>query len=308
MTDTLPNPPATNSTASDFATFGSIHLDVTDGERSLRHWRDLIGLELLDRSGPELHLGAGGRELLVLHPGASAPLLRHASGLYHLAFHVPTLADFARIAAYIESTGHHQYLTDHLTHYANYVDDPDGIGLELVFETPERIGRMAWGADGPDITDADGNRHSGQEPIDTAWLFSHIPDGDIRPGMPAGTFVGHLHLRVADTGESMRFYRDTIGFTVNTYAPEAPFFDMSAGGSFPHRLAGNIWESGGKPQRPAETAGMRYFTLAFRSGDDVNAAIERVAATGHPVERNDNGVLVTDPSGTRLLLLGSSVR
>lgn len=305
MTDLLPNLPAANSTASDFATFGPIHLDVTDTERALGFWRDLIGLELFAGTADDVHLGIGGRELLVLHPGATAPLLRNASGLYHLAFHLPTLADFARIAAHIESTGYPQYLTDHLTHYANYVDDPDGIGLELVFETPERIGHMRWGENGPDIVDAEGNRHSGQEPIDTGWLFSHIPGGDIHPGLPPETFVGHLHLRVASIDESLAFYRDQIGFTVNAYAPGAPFFDMSAGGTFPHRLAGNIWESGGKPQRPLHTAGLRHFILELRSSADRDAVVERVTATGRPIERIDGEPLVTDPSGTRLLLTAS---
>ena len=47
---------AVASTDSDFATFGAVHLDVTDGERALRFWRDLAGLQILDGSGPEIRL------------------------------------------------------------------------------------------------------------------------------------------------------------------------------------------------------------------------------------------------------------
>src|SRR6266496_547034 len=80
------SPPEVESTASDFATFGAVHLDVTDGERALGFWRDLVGLALLGRDGDALRLGVGGRELVVLHPGVSGPVVRHASGLYHMSF------------------------------------------------------------------------------------------------------------------------------------------------------------------------------------------------------------------------------
>src|SRR5262245_14637503 len=130
------------STASDFATFGAVHLDVADGERSLGFWRDLVGLDLLRRDGETLHLGVGGRELVVLHPGASGPVVREASGLYHMSFHLPSLAEFARVFSRIEAAGYFQFPTDHEMHLANYVDDPDGIGLEFAFESPAEISAM----------------------------------------------------------------------------------------------------------------------------------------------------------------------
>src|SRR5438874_11478424 len=85
------SPPTVESTASDFATFGPVHLDVTDGERALGFWRDLVGLDLLGRDGEVLRLGVGDRELVVLHPGASGPVVREASGLYHMSLHLPSL-------------------------------------------------------------------------------------------------------------------------------------------------------------------------------------------------------------------------
>ena len=45
---------------------GAVHLAVTDRERALAFWRDVLGLELLDPDAYELRMGAGGREL-VLH-------------------------------------------------------------------------------------------------------------------------------------------------------------------------------------------------------------------------------------------------
>lgn len=298
--------PAVASTASDFATFGAVHLAVTDGARALGFWRDLIGLELLGWDGQAPRLGVGGRALVVLHPGARGPVVREASGLYHLAFHLPSLTEFARVYARVEASGYFQFPTDHDGHLANYIDDPDGIGLELAFETPPDL-RATWGtAPGFEPADGGGRRWRGRDPHYLAWLAALVPDGDTRPGLPAGTIVGHMHLRVADADAALAFYRDAIGFTLNTDHRARRMFDMSAGGMFAHRLACNTWESAGRPQRPAEAAGMRHFTLVSRSEADLATAIARVEAAGRPVERRGDDALVVDPSGTRLLLTASA--
>jgi catechol 2,3-dioxygenase len=305
MVDTQVAASTVTSTASDFATFGAIHLDVTDAERALGFWRDLVGLELLGRDGDDLRLGVAGRELVVLRRGASGPVVREAAGLYHVSFHLPTLEDYAQAFARLDAADYFQYPTDHGTHLANYVDDPDGIGLEFAFETPGEQ-RTAWN-ELPGIERGDDGRHwSARDPRYVAWLRSHVPDDDIRPGLPAGTIVGHLHLRASDLDASLAYYRDTIGFTVNSDGHPNGFFDMSAGGTFPHRLACNSWESAGRPQRPVDAAGMRQFTVQLRSAEALSATIARVEATGGQVERQHDGALVTDPSGTRLLLTTSA--
>lgn len=307
MVDTQVAASTVTSTASDFATFGAIHLDVTDGERALGFWRDLAGLELLGRDGDDLHLGVAGRELVVLRPGARGPVVREAAGLYHLSFHLPTLEDFARAFARLEAADYSQYPTDHGTHLANYVDDPDGIGLEFAFETP-RERRATWDEVPGFEHGDDGRRWSARDPRYCAWLRSYVRDGDIRPGLPAGTIVGHVHLRVADIDAALAYYRDAIGFTVNSDGRPQGFFDMSAGGTFPHRLACNSWESAGRPQRPAEAAGMRHFTVQFRSAGELTASIARVEAAGGQVESQRGGALVADPAGTRLLLTSFATR
>src|SRR5687768_3455436 len=109
MTSAQFGAPAVESTASDFATFGAVHLEVTDLERALGFWRDLIGLELLGRDGEGARLGAGGRELVVLRPGARGPVVREAAGLYHMALHLPSLAEYARVVTRIRASGSFQF-------------------------------------------------------------------------------------------------------------------------------------------------------------------------------------------------------
>ena len=148
-------------------------------------------------------------------------------------------------------------------HAANYADDPDGIGLELASETPSDL-RASWEGEPGFEPGERGHRWGGRDPRYLAWLASCAPDGDSRPGLPPGTIVGQMHLRVADTGASLAFYRDVIGFTANKAGTPGARFDVSAGGAFRHRLACDTWESAGRPQRPAEASGMRHFTLQLR--------------------------------------------
>ena len=53
---------------------GTVDLNVTDADRALRFYRDYVGLTQLPSDGPEFHMGAAGRELVVLHPGAERPV------------------------------------------------------------------------------------------------------------------------------------------------------------------------------------------------------------------------------------------
>src|SRR6266540_2522976 len=72
---------------------GSVEIAVTDGGQALRFYREYVGLTPLPSQGSELRLGAAGREVVVLHPGAERPVVPHTSGLYHLAIVVPDRRD-----------------------------------------------------------------------------------------------------------------------------------------------------------------------------------------------------------------------
>src|SRR2546425_12990407 len=68
---------------------GAVELGVTDRDRALGFYRDYIGLTPLASKGSEIRLGAGGRELVGLHPDAERPVGPRRSGLYHPAIVVP---------------------------------------------------------------------------------------------------------------------------------------------------------------------------------------------------------------------------
>jgi catechol 2,3-dioxygenase len=122
---------------------GPTHLTVSDLDRSVAFYQDAIGLRVHRNEDGEAALGAGAEDVLVLHeePGAQ-PAGRHA-GLYHVALLYPSREELARALHRIVSTQTPvEGMSDHGTHEAIYLPDPDGNGLELAADRP----REAWPA------------------------------------------------------------------------------------------------------------------------------------------------------------------
>ena len=53
-----------------------------------------------------------------------------------------------------------------------------------------------------------------------------------QPSIPAGTHIGHVHLKVADLDRAIHFYRDLLGFDLLYTYGTAAF--LSAGGYHHH--------------------------------------------------------------------------
>ena len=291
----LPHAPAAPPNA-ELATFGPVHLDVTDADRSLAFWRDRVGLQLRGTDDGALSLGTEDETLLVLHPGATSPARRGHAGLYHLAIHLPNEAEFARVLARLFDRRTFMSPTDHVFSKAIYLDDPDGLGLEFTLETPERLRSVRMTPTGPEVIDADGRRRSGRDPLDVREVLSHLPDGDLDRPLPAGTKIGHVHLHVGDIASNRRFYGDGLGFVLaNDFGSGV---DFHANGRFKHRMAINVWPGVGASQPPAGTAALRHFTIRFDSPGRLQAALERTGG-GTP---HADGHLVRDPAGNAMVL------
>lgn len=122
---------------------GHVHLKVSDLERSIAFYRDVIGLELMQRYGTQAaFLSAGGyHHHLGLNTwdslGGPRPP-RHATGLYHTAFLYPDRPALARAVSQVLQTGVElDGAADHGVSEAVYLADPDGNGIELYVDRPE---------------------------------------------------------------------------------------------------------------------------------------------------------------------------
>src|SRR5439155_8590131 len=182
---------------------GPVQLTVSDLERSLDYYRTVVGLDVLEQGAGRASLGADSTELLGLVEEPGAEPTDGYTGLFHFALLVPDRPALARWLAHavrerFPLTG----LSDHYVSEAIYLRDPDRHGIEIYADRPHEL----WeGQVGSRMT---------TEPLDADDLLRELGDpasADFE-GLPVGTTMGHVHLKVAAIPETVRFYRDLIGF------------------------------------------------------------------------------------------------
>ncbi|HQZ12407.1 MAG TPA: VOC family protein [Devosia sp.] len=276
-------------------TLGPVRIAVTDREKALAIWRDVVGLDVLFDGTDSISLGVGGKVLIVLELGAKSPVVERTTGLYHVAIHVPKRADLAQLLVRALQRRVRASPTDHLVSEAIYLWDFDGNGIEITFETPWR-GEIGGPDDKFYVRTKDGTPHSGRDPIDVDGLLAELGDTPvIEARMPEGTRIGHVHVHVRDLEETMRFYRDGIGFGGLFIMRQFGMGDVGLD-YMPHTIAFNIWQGPGAPPAPAGAAGLRWFTVNVPDGKTLDEVSARLAAMGVPVTEIAGGFEVRDPS------------
>jgi catechol 2,3-dioxygenase len=281
----------------DLITYGPVHLEVTDTERSARFWQEIVGLERRGYEDDGVALGTQDEALVVLHGGARAPFRKGHSGLYHLAVHAPTAIDFARILARLIRKNYPIGPTDHTGSKAIYLADPDGIEVEITLETPEQMESVRVEGRNMRIIATDGTVRGMSAPLDVNPFLRLLPAGEHEGPVAPATRIGHVHLYTADLTAAYTFYQQ-LGFEPSNFWSQLRFADLSAGGVFKHRLAVNTWQGEGAPQSPPGTARMRHFTLRFASQALLDTALHNVSAA----KPHADGYLVYDPSGNQVIL------
>jgi catechol 2,3-dioxygenase len=264
---------------------GPVELTVSDLERSLDYYRSAIGFRVLEQENGRASLG-GDSGLLVLHEAPGARPAPRNTGLFHFALLVPDRGALASWLAHairdqVPMTG----VSDHFVSEALYLRDPDAHGIEIYADRPREL----WEGRVERMT---------TEPLDLENLLSELDDPETEPfeGLPGGTVMGHVHLQVADIPETVRFYRDVLGFELMTsYGDQAAFL---AAGGYHHHLGANTWNSAGAPPPPEDSASLRLATVVLPDAGARDEALARVAESGQEPE---DGV-VLDPSGNRLLV------
>ena len=139
-------------------------------------------------------------------------------------------------------------------------------------------------------------------PIDVENLFAELEDPGSEPfdGLPDGTTVGHVHLRVADVESTVAFYRDVLG--MGLMAQLGPMAAFLAAGGYHHHIGGNTWESRGAAPAGAGYATLHHATIVAPDPAERDRVAARVADSGQEPEAREDGVLVRDPAQNQLLL------
>jgi catechol 2,3-dioxygenase len=129
---------------------GAVHLTVSDLDRSIAFYEDAIGLRLHRRADSVAAMGVGEDDLLILYEEEGARRAGRHAGLYHYALLFPSREELARAALRLAATRTPiQGASDHGTHEAIYLHDPDHNGIELAWdrdpsEWPRRNGELSF--------------------------------------------------------------------------------------------------------------------------------------------------------------------
>jgi catechol 2,3-dioxygenase len=229
-----------------------VSLTVRDLDRSLAFYQDVLGFQAIARGDAAASLSTDGAGVLVeLHERRDAvPRPRRSTGLFHFAILVPSRAALGRsLRRLAERQWPLSGAADHLVSEALYLDDPDGLGIEIYRDRP----RDTWAR-------ANGEIVMATDPLDLQGVAAE-PGAEVPwRGMDSGTRIGHVHLHVADLHEAEALYCGRVGFDVmvRTY-PGALFV---AAGGYHHHLGLNTWAGAGAPPPPADAVGLRSFTVA----------------------------------------------
>jgi catechol 2,3-dioxygenase len=277
----------------------SVELAVSDLPRSVDFYERVLGLPLIAREQHRAQLGWDpALPALVLGDiPAPTPLPPGATGLYHVAWLHPSRAELAETVLRVAgSRWQIEGASDHGVSEALYLSDPDGLGIEIYADRPRERWERPPGGHGVRMVTL---------PLDLDDLLAQSA-AEPAHAMPAGTAVGHVHLKVADVPRAAAFYRDRLGFEEQAQLPSAAFL---AAGDYHHHVGLNSWQSRGSTPAPGSAPGLRGIEFQL-GGASALEALERglAQATGEPqaTRAAEKRLSVRDPDAVPLTFVSDS--
>ncbi|MDB4868120.1 MAG: Catechol 2,3-dioxygenase [Cohnella sp.] len=271
---------------------GLVKLRVSDLQRSIRFYSDVVGFKVLDERDGTADLTADGKRALVRIQeiaGAVVPPRKSAAGLYHYAILVPDRRSLGVVLRNLIRTGIHVGQADHLVSEALYIADPDHNGIEIYVDRP----RETWGYD------AVGHVRMAVDPIDWDGLLLEAADTPWN-GLPAATTMGHIHLHVSDLAATKHFYEEVLGFDVMAQMGNAALF-VAAGG-YHHHIGLNTWAGVGAQLSPDNAAGLAFYEIMVPTAEAMMEVVARLNEAAVPIREEEGSVVFHDPTGIEIHL------
>ncbi len=149
---------------------GHIHLKVSDLDKALSFYKDLLGFQVMARYGTQaVFIAADGYHhhigLNTWYSKNAPPAPVHAAGLFHTAILYPTRKELAIIfKRLLDANYSFTGFADHGVSEALYLNDPDENGVELYWDKPHEQWPM----------DKDGNIEMYTKELDIESLLGEL--------------------------------------------------------------------------------------------------------------------------------------
>lgn len=270
---------------------GYVVLKVKELEKMVDFYVTTLGLEIKSQDENKVVLGARNdqKTLLILTELIDEKIesSAHATGLYHMAFLLPTRADLGDMLLHLLQVKYPlQGASDHGYSEALYLADPEGNGIEIYRDKPKeewtihpdgRIDGITIEMDVEGVVNAASRK----------WT-----------GMVAGTVMGHVHLKVSDLEKTKWFYEQVVGMDVKAELPGALFI---AANGYHHHIGANIWGGGSQllPMKDNQI-GLSHYTIVLPDEAALTDVVNRLTANQSVFEHKNKQVIVTDPNGIQL--------
>ncbi|WP_057828611.1 VOC family protein [Liquorilactobacillus cacaonum] len=268
---------------------GTVALKVANLKSQTEFYKEVIGLSIISSNEAISVLGARDERtpLLILRKIDNPLPITRKTGLYHVAFHLPTRRDLGNaLIKYITGKAPIIGASDHGYSEAIYLTDPEGNGIEVYHDKP----REKWDI-GPD----------GEIPAITIEMDAEgvIKEADRKwSGFPEGTIVGHVHLKVADLDKTQEFYTDILGLSLKTdFGQQAKFF---ATGGYHHHIGSNIWMGRDIPAMEDNDLGLDYYTFFVPDNLELDRIKSHLDEKKYSYEIDDTKIVLVDPNGIKL--------
>lgn len=262
-------------------------LHVTDLEAMTNFYTNVLGMQATI-TADEVHLSADGTQTLLTLVPLPSPEAHHSrtTGLYHIAFLLPTRADLAHIFVHFEKLSIRLGASDHDVSEALYLHDIEGNGIEIYVDRDAQT--WEW-------TD--------QHTVKMGTTYLQVQDllqqvnGEWN-GMPTNTVIGHIHLSVANLQAMHDFYTKGLGYEVVTrYGNQALFLSTN---NYHHHIGMNTWESLNAPPKKPNQTGMASYTIDTANEQTAHELKERLLALGATIQPLQFGFSTVDPSGNTI--------
>ncbi|WML48324.1 VOC family protein [Neobacillus sp. PS3-34] len=268
-----------------------VDLKVSNLERSLIFYQNVVGFKILEQTATTAKLTADGKTpmLTLEQPARAVSKQRNTTGLYHFAILLPQRSDLGRVLEHLIQLNYPLGAADHYVSEALYLQDPDDNGIEIYWDRPA----STWDWKNGEVAMA-------TEQLDARSILAE-GKGMQWNGLPEGTIIGHIHLHVSDLNNTEEFYVKGLGFNVvNHFGNQALFIST---GNYHHHIGLNTWAGEGAPAPSENSVGLNWFSIVLPSEDARKNVINELVGMGASVKEEDGVFITADPSGNRIQLL-----